>query len=256
MNLLKSCRALAQWSASAAAVVSLSTVAGCAMSPWDALFGDSPAAPAPVLEGPTPVAAGYYRANPGDTMGSIAVAFGREPSQVARWNRLPDDYPVNVGQVLRVAPPPGEASRGANTGATAASAATGRAAAPAVAQRARFVWPASGAVAPREDAGQSKGVRIGAAPGETIVAAEGGRVIYAGSEIKAYGLLVIIKHDNRFVSAYGNNARLLVKEGDVVRQGQPIAQMDPTDARSNLIFELRDSGKAVDPQNYLPKRSG
>ncbi|MEI6000720.1 LysM peptidoglycan-binding domain-containing protein, partial [Paraburkholderia bengalensis] len=128
MNLLKSCRALAQWSASAAAVVSLSTVAGCAMSPWDALFGDSPAAPAPVLEGPTPVAAGYYRANPGDTMGSIAVAFGREPSQVARWNRLPDDYPVNVGQVLRVAPPPGEASRGANTGATAASAATGRAA--------------------------------------------------------------------------------------------------------------------------------
>ncbi|WP_336602510.1 M23 family metallopeptidase [Paraburkholderia bengalensis] len=69
-------------------------------------------------------------------------------------------------------------------------------------------------------------------------------------------MLVIIKHDNRFVSAYGNNARLLVKEGDVVRQGQPIAQMDPADARSNLIFELRDSGKAVDPQNYLPKRSG
>ncbi|MBP0594853.1 peptidoglycan DD-metalloendopeptidase family protein [Paraburkholderia sp. LEh10] len=246
MKTVKPRRLLAQRLCIASVVTAL---AGCASAPWDAPFADSSAASPPALMASAAVAAGYYRVNPGDTLATVALAFGREPSQVARWNRLPDDYPVSVGQVLRVAPWPGGA---------AGVSPSGDGGAPAVAaKRARFVWPAVGPVSARSDAGHSKGIEIGGASGETIVAADGGRVIYAGTEIKAYGLLVIIKHDKRFVSAYGNNARLLVKEGEVVRQGQPIAQMGASDnAHPYLIFEMRDGGKAVDPQNYLPKRSG
>jgi lipoprotein NlpD len=255
MNIFKPCRQLTQRLLIASVALAL---AGCASAPWGDLFTSSPEARPPSLEAPAPVSAGFYRVNPGDTLAGVAAAFGRDPAQVARWNRLPDDYPVSVGQVLRVAPDPVAASGPVQTGAPESRAATGNVAPPAApSQQVRFIWPASGPVTSNAGDGQSKAIHISGTAGETIRAASTGRVIYAGSEIKAYGLLVIVKHDKRFVSAYGNNAKLLVKEGDAVKQGQPIAEMGAADnPHPYLIFELRDGTKAVDPQNYLPKRSG
>ncbi|WP_109483055.1 peptidoglycan DD-metalloendopeptidase family protein [Paraburkholderia sp. C35] len=237
------------------------TFAGCASAPWDGLFSDAQPSRAPVLLAPAPVSAGYYRVNPGDTLASVAASFGRELAQIARWNGVSTDYAVSVGQVLRVAPlgaeqaalPPAPAQSGVPLPNAVAASATPPVPAP---QTARFVWPASGPVTLNFDEGQSRAIHIGGSAGETIKAASAGRVIYAGSQIKAYGLLVIVKHDKRFVSAYGNNARVLVKEGDAVKQGQPIAEMGAADdPHPYLIFELRDSAKAVDPQSYLPKRA-
>jgi len=255
MNLFKPCRQLTPGLLIASVALAL---AGCASSPWGDLFSDSPTMRPPVLDAPAPVAAGFYRVNPGDTLASIANAFGRDPAQLARWNRLPNDYPVSVGQVLRVAPGPASASEPVQTGAPESKTATGNVAPPAMpSQQTRFIWPASGSVTSNAGEGRSKAIHINGTAGETIRAASTGRVIYAGSEIKAYGLLVIVKHDKRFVSAYGNNAKLLVKDGDVVRQGQPIAEMGAADdPHPYLIFELRDGTKAVDPQSYLPKRTG
>jgi lipoprotein NlpD len=241
-------------------------LAGCATSPWDALFSDVPAARPLTLMAPPAVAAGYYRVNPGDTLATVAYAFGREPSQIANWNGLPEGYAVNVGEVLRVAPAAG-AAPGTSSVATPGSPApisvaaapdNATVSAPAASTRsARFAWPASGPVTSAFVAGQSRSIHIGGTVGTTITAADIGRVIYAGSQIKAYGLLVIIKHDKRFITAYGNNAKLLVTEGETVKQGQPIAQMGAAeDPSPYLIFELRDGGKAVDPQSYLPKRAG
>jgi lipoprotein NlpD len=230
-------------------------LAGCASAPWDDWFSDAPAAqPAAVapLASVAPVVAGYYRVNRGDTLASVAAAFGREPAQIARWNRLSVDAELRGAQVLRVAPYPGEASSPASARVPQAAADNA-----AAARQTRFHWPAPGPVIARFEAGQSRGIHIGGNAGDTIKAAGDGRVIYAGSQIKAYGLLVIVKHDRRFVSAYGNNAKVLVKEGDVVKQGQPIAEMGAaSDANPYLIFELRDGTKAVDPQGYLPKRPG
>ncbi|MDR6385976.1 peptidoglycan DD-metalloendopeptidase family protein [Paraburkholderia caribensis] len=255
MNLFKLCRELTQRLLIASVALAL---AGCASMPWGDLFTSSPDARPPSIEPPAPVAAGFYRVNPGDTLASVAAAFGRDPAQLARWNRLPDAYPVSVGQVLRVAPDAAAVSGPVQTGVPQSPAATGNVAASAASsQQARFIWPASGQVTSNAGDGQSKAIHINGTAGETIRAASTGRVIYAGSEIKAYGLLVIVKHDKRFISAYGNNAKLLVKEGDTVRQGQPIAEMGaPNDPHPYLIFELRDGTKAVDPQNYLPKLSG
>lgn len=254
MKLHETCHELAYW----LPIASLAFVlAGCAGVPWAGLSSDPHATP--VLAAPLPVAAGFYRVNPGDTLASVALAFGREPAQIARWNGLPGDYPVSVGQLLRVAPYPAEVSNPllASAPASAAQPATGASPAAAARQSARFIWPASGPVISGFEAGQSRAIRIGGVAGETIKAAGSGRVIYAGTQIKAYGLLVIIKHGRNLVSAYGNNAKVLVKEGDVVKQGQAIAEIGAAgDPNPYLIFELRDGTKAVDPQSYLPKRAG
>lgn len=253
MKTLKSCRALARrlFIAGAAGVVLALT--GCA-SIGDALFSDSSSAQPPPLLAPSPVFAGFYRVNPGDTITTVAIAFGRKPAEVAAWNQLSVDRPLGIGQLLRVAPWPGDSTSNAQTGATAIPAAQQR---PVEARQPRFVWPVSGAVVAPFGADDSNGIRLASAPNEAVKAADAGRVIYAGSQLKAYGQIVIVKHNGGFVSAYGNNAKILVKEGDVVRQGQPIAQMGAdSEASRTLIFELREGGKAVDPQRFLPKRAG
>jgi len=252
MKSFKSCRALARRLFIAGAAGVMLALAGCA-SVGDALFGDSSHAQPPAMHALPPVTAGFYRVNPGDTLASVAAAFGRTPAEVAAWNQRPVDYPVGAGQLLRVAPWPGDA---ASTSSAAAVAQAPQQPAAAT-LRPRFVWPVSGPVVSSFGEGESNGLRLGSEPNETVKAADGGRVIYAGSQLKAYGLIVIIKHSNGFVSAYGNNAKVLVKEGDVIRQGQPIAQMGAdSDASRTLIFELRQGGKAVDPRRFLPTRAG
>ncbi|TBU99982.1 peptidoglycan DD-metalloendopeptidase family protein [Stutzerimonas kirkiae] len=120
-----------------------------------------------------------------------------------------------------------------------------------------WAWPASGTIIGRFSSNGSlnKGIDIAGELGQPVLAASDGTVVYAGSGLRGYGELVIIKHNDTYVSAYGHNRRLLVREGQRVKVGQTIAEMGSTGTdRVKLHFEIRRQGKPVDPQNYLPKR--
>jgi lipoprotein NlpD len=103
--------------------------------------------------------------------------------------------------------------------------------------------------------GRSKGLSIGGKAGDPVLAAADGRVVYAGSGLRGYGNLVIVKHNNTYLTAYAHNQTLLVKEDQVVRRGQRIAEMGSSDTdRVQLHFEIRRQGKPIDPAKLLPAR--
>lgn len=116
-------------------------------------------------------------------------------------------------------------------------------------------WPANGPVLANFEEGRNKGLTIGGKAGDPVVAAADGRVVYAGSGLRGYGNLVIVKHSADFLTAYAHNQTLLVKEDQVVKRGQKIAEMGSTDAeRVQLHFEIRKKGKPLDPARQLPSR--
>lgn len=118
-----------------------------------------------------------------------------------------------------------------------------------------WMWPSAAKVlTPYSDAG-NKGLDFSGKPGDAVLAAGDGKVVYAGSGLRGYGELVIVKHNATFLSAYGHNRKILVKEGQQVSRGQKIAEMGSTDSDTvKLHFEIRKQGKPVDPAQYLPKR--
>ena len=145
--------------------------------------------------------------------------------------------------------------------ASTASAASAQAAAPAASPAAAgdeevaFIWPASGALLAGFDEVRNKGYDIAGKAGDPVLAAADGRVVYAGAGLRGYGNLIILKHNNTFLTAYAHNQALLVKEDQTVRRGQKIAEMGNTDAdRVKLHFEIRRQGKPVDPARYLAAR--
>ena len=188
-------------------------------------------------------APGFYRVKPGDTLNRVAKAHRQRRADLLSWNKLPADAKIQVGQILRIAPP---AATGVAPAAATPTPAAARAKAP-------FVWPIDGSVA-QPFKGKSKGVVIAGPADQQVRAAAAGRVVYAGSGMKSYGKLVVVKHGANLVTAYGHNGKLLVKQGDPVKQGQPIA-MSGTDGAgiSTLMFEVRENGKPVDPLPWLPK---
>ena len=118
-----------------------------------------------------------------------------------------------------------------------------------------WMWPSEGKVIGTFDEGKNKGVDIAGKAGQQVVAAGAGKVMYAGSGIRGYGNLVIVKHSNSLLSAYAHNRSILVKEGQNVNKGQAIAEMGDSDAdRVKLHFEIRQQGKPVDPSKFLPNR--
>ncbi|WP_081885112.1 peptidoglycan DD-metalloendopeptidase family protein [Paraburkholderia kururiensis] len=244
-------KTLAKAAASTGATVVL--VSGCTTGwmPWE----QQPTYPsARVQRTQQPVPAGYYRVNPGDTVAGIAAAFGQRKQDIADWNHIAADVPPLPGQVLRVAPQP--AAQAMSPGAGTANGANGMAganAAPAM----RLAWPVQGPVLKPFVAGKTNGIVIGGTEGETVKAAAAGRVVYAGTGLEAYGPLVIVKHNDSLITAYGHNSKLLVKEDDAVAQGQAIAEMG-ADAKGagTLEFEVRRDGKPVDPLGYLPRQGG
>jgi len=116
-----------------------------------------------------------------------------------------------------------------------------------------FVWPARGRVLAGFAEPNQKGLDIAGKPGDPVLAAAAGRVMYTGTGIRGYGKLIVIKHENNFNSVYAHNREILVKEGQNVSRGQRIAELGSTDADApKLHFEIRKSGKPVDPARYLP----
>lgn len=255
---------------------------------------------------------GYYTVRPGDTLLRISLDQGQNWRDLVRWNNLENPNLLEVGQVLRVAPPvadPAAARPVTGTGrvesrpldakpatAPASGAAAAAASAPPAVAAATpaapapnaaggavtapvpgstapappaaaaappreagddvvWAWPASGVVVAGFDEGRNKGLTITGKAGDPVLAAGDGRVVYAGSSLRGYGNLVIVKHNEMYLTAYAHNQVLLVKDDQIVRRGQKIAEMGSTDAeRVQLHFEIRRQGKPVDPAKLLPPR--
>lgn len=220
---------------------------------------------------------GYYTVKPGDTLTRVALENGQSPRDIARWSQVEDINRIEVGQVLRVVPPvetgvvvkpvtrsvvmeasttPAAASAPVAAGVPAAASAPVTVGKPAAAEgEINWIWPVNGAVLAGFDEVKNKGLDIGGTAGEPVLAAADGRVVYVGAGLRGYGNLIILKHDNVFLTAYAHNRTLLVKEDQSVSKGQKIAEMGSSDSdHVKLHFEVRRQGKPVDPAKYLPVR--
>ena len=214
----------------------------------------------------------------GDTVYNIAKRYQITQDNLRAWNNMADNT-ISVGQVLRVKPagytsPAGSAATSAartqppsassatpnvpstpqaNTSKVATPATTPTVSTGGVRNTGGITWqrPTAGNVITKFG-GTNKGVDIAGNPGQPVVAAADGKVVYAGSGLRGYGNLVIIQHSPTFLSAYGHNQSLLVNEGQTVKRGQTIAKMGNSDAsRTQLHFEVRQNGKPVNPANYV-----
>jgi lipoprotein NlpD len=117
------------------------------------------------------------------------------------------------------------------------------------------MWPVPGRVIDVFEEPRNKGIDLAGAEGDPVQAAADGEVVYVGSALRGYGNLVIVKHNDEFLSAYAHNRQVLVKQGQAVKRGQRIADLGKSDAdRAKLHFEIRRRGVPVDPQKYLPPR--
>lgn len=194
----------------------------------------------------------------GETLFSIAWRYGKSTEDLARWNRLGDGSLIYPGQRLRLSGPAAVATRSSNTGTTRERTAAKRPL-PAIPAQAppKWSWPTSGRISVNFGAkpGTGTGVLINGRSGQSIHAAASGRVVYAGSGLIGYGKLIILKHNDTYLSAYGYNKSLLAKEGDEIKKGQRIATMgEGPERKPRLHFEIRRNGKPVNPRQYLPAR--
>jgi lipoprotein NlpD len=208
---------------------------------------------------------GYYTIKPGDTLIRIGMDNGQSGRDIARWNKLDNPNLIETGQVLRVVPPAPDAPVARVTTPSAAASPMPAAsaptqpvtpvtpAAPSAAEDAiSFQWPARGNLISGFDESKNKGLDIGGKVGDPVLAAADGRVVYAGAGLRGYGNLIILKHNNTYLTAYAHNQTLLVKEDQVIKRGQKIAEMGNSDAdQVKLHFEIRRQGKPVDPAKYL-----
>ncbi len=236
-----------------------------------------------------PVTSGQYTVQRGDTLFSIAFRYGWDWKALAARNGIPPPYVIRPGQKIRFGN--GASQPAAPTAVASAStpvvttmptpsapvlivpqpvtgtpATAPRPVTPTVATTptqsvdrspSGWAWPANGVLIGKFSSNGSlnKGIDIAGELGQPVLAASDGSVVYAGSGLRGYGELVIIKHSDTYVSAYGHNRRLLVREGEQVKAGQTVAEMGSTGTdRVKLHFEIRRQGKPVDPLQYLPRR--
>ena len=293
-------------------MTSRSIIRWCALLPALAVMACTSQRPAPVADrsGRTPATAaqppgaaptvvrsakdGIYVAQRGDTLQNVALAFGVDQKDLARWNAIAEPGVLIPGQTLRVTPPadvatvspitrsgqaevrplppPGASTPGAPAPLPPASlpptvpppvppVAASPPTAPPEPSRAPssslpWLWPTSGKVIETFDDPRNKGIDIAGNEGAPVQAAADGEVVYVGSAVRGYGNLVIVRHSDDFITAYAHNRKVLVAEKQSVKRGQPIAELGRSDAdRPKLHFEIRHQGKPVDPLKYLPARS-
>jgi lipoprotein NlpD len=323
-----------------AAFACLLAVAGCTTTSLneapivDRSSRPAPSAAAPVPAVPQPPAPreakdGSYTVQRGDTLYAIALSFGVDARELARWNGIDDPSRLTVGQSLRVTPPASAAAvvpvaplgaaqtQPLGSGAAAPAAASPAAAAPSAAAPGgapatppaaaaaatpptastpsptlppaaptatpsaptaappvaaaaapsaaarpngagalgNWSWPVEGKVVETFNETRNKGIDIVGQEGDPVVAVADGQVVYSGSGLRGYGNLVIVKHEDEYISAYAHNRQILVKQGQSVKRGQKIAELGKTDADvPKLHFEIRRQGKPIDPLTVLPKR--
>jgi lipoprotein NlpD len=236
--------------------------------------------------------AGFYTIKPGDTLIRIGLDNGQNWKDLMRWNNLTNPNLIEVGQVIRIVAPgvdpatatsrpvttarvetrplepkPGSAivpqaaaaASAASASVTPAREATTAPPAPAAPREGdddvNWGWPATTPVSTPFDDARNKGLVFRGKAGDPVFAAADGRVVYAGSGLRGYGNLVILKHNATYLTAYAHNQTLLVKDDQTVKRGQKIAEMGSTDADGvQLHFEIRRQGKPIDPAKLLPAR--
>jgi lipoprotein NlpD len=228
----------------------------------------------------------YYTVRKGDTLYSISWRYGMDYKDVARINNIRPPYTIYVGQKIRFkpgsrtattqqAPPrsqptktqpvkPSPTPQSKPLPAPAPKTATTSKPQPKATQEPfvgnqnlQWRWPTEGRVVSTysNSSPGRKGIDIAGKSGQPVFAAASGKVVYSGNSLPRYGNLLIIKHNDVYLSAYAHSDRLLVKEGEVVKSGQKIAVMGRTGTqRDQLHFEIRRNGKPVDPMRFLPKR--
>lgn len=261
------------WPAWVALLLAVLIVSGCG--------GNGRRAPIEERAGPDQQYARIYTVLAGDTMYSIAFRYGLDYRRLGAANGLGSPYTIYPGQRLylreadvpkpavtatrRSAPSAGSAAPTSARTPAAATAKTSRSSAPARKDTASntasnpsepdWQWPASGPVSRGYSATVHKGIDIGGESGDPVYAAAAGKVVYAGTGIVGFGELIIVKHNDRYLSAYGHNRRLLVAEGSAVKAGQKIALKGNTGTdKVKLHFEIRRAGKPIDPLQRLPRR--
>jgi lipoprotein NlpD len=231
---------------------------------------------------------GFYSVKSGDTLIRIGMDNGQSWRDIARWNNIENPNLIETGQILRVTPPeetgvvvrpvsstnvvtspapantasaPAPASNSASVRPPASAANPPNASTPtnnlantdSAEDTVSFQWPTRGNVLAGFDEVKNKGIDIAGKAGDPVLAAADGKVVYAGSGLRGYGNLVILKHNNTYLTAYAHNQSLLVKEDQAIKRGQKIAEMGNSDAdQVKLHFEIRRQGKPVDPAKYLP----
>jgi lipoprotein NlpD len=225
---------------------------------------------------PVPAAPQAHTVRKGETLYHIALTYDVEVDDLAQWNDIPPPYLIKPGQRLRLlasSTPDGARKHGSSsktasshrvtstrasrpaaraTGSARAAASAGRIAASHIGG---WIWPTEGVLLERFGSTGSKGIDLGGRRGQAIRAANEGEVVYQGGGLRGYGQLIIVKHSAEFLSAYAHCNRIYVKEGDVIRRGQKIADMGSSGTdRPMLHFEIRYRGTPVDPLRYLPKK--
>ncbi|TVQ27901.1 MAG: LysM peptidoglycan-binding domain-containing protein [Wenzhouxiangella sp.] len=263
-------------------------LAGCAPRQPAPVEDRSPGHQAPPVQRlPAPP---FYEVQRGDTLYSIAFRFGLDWRRVAEWNRITAPYTIRPGQELRLSappavvastppppPPPRTTPPEPSPPRPAATPAPAPRSEPAPAPRAEppspaagesggatrsvagvvWQWPTVGRISrPFDPAATRRGLGITGQLGQPVVAAADGEVVYSGTALIGYGELVIIKHSESMLSAYGHNRRRLVEEGDRVRRGQAIAELGMNERDEEILhFEIRRNGQAEDPMRFLPPRN-
>lgn len=217
---------------------------------------------------------GYYTVRPGDTLIRIGLDHGQNWRDVMRWNTIENPNLIEVGQVLRVSPPTVDANqevavaKPVQIGSVSTSTEDKKTPPPqtdvpavnsvrneGAEESFQLSWPAQGTVSSNFDDSKNKGLDISGKTGDAVLAAADGKVVYSGSGLRGYGNLIILKHNNTFLTAYAHNQTLLVREDQSVKRGQKIAEMGNSDSEQvKLHFELRRLGKPVDPLKFLPNR--
>lgn len=247
-------------------LTTLLLLAGCASNHYRA--------PVDSLEQPPSQKITFHTVARGDTLYSIAWRYNLDVRTLARANALPENYVIYPGQRINldmrnpvpaagshtrlVARRPAEADPAPATPPRSSNRAGPASAAPTVASNSRelrWQWPVNGRIISRFAGATAlnKGIDIAAKKGEPVRAAEAGAVVYAGDGLRGYGNLLIIKHNNNYLSAYAHNHRVLVAEGDQVTAGQQIAEVGSSGTNTDkLHFEIRRDGTPVDPLRYLP----
>ncbi|MDQ2075410.1 peptidoglycan DD-metalloendopeptidase family protein [Marinimicrobium sp. ABcell2] len=248
------------------------------------VFGASCSAPQPAAvtdrDQPPSRRLQTHRVSSGETLFSIAWRHGIDYRQLAHHNNISEPFTIYPGQTLRLdvsasgaASAPASATAQAPSRTTAASPPATSSAPPRsenrTASRATssppalvsgspdWHWPAKGRIISAFGAstGLNQGIDIDGELGEPVIAAASGQVVYAGSGLRGYGNLLIIKHNDTYLSAYAHNDRLLKSEGDNVKAGEQVAEMGSSGVNKvKLHFEIRREGRPVDPIRYLPKR--
>lgn len=220
-------------------------------------------------DGEAPSASGQYQVRSGDTLYSIAMRHNLDYRDLARWNGIDSGYRIYPGQRLQLqAPPAGQVARAPSPPPSRPSSDRGSGRQPPAREQPAAIrtpppstgplqwdWPLQGEIVRRFALPESKGINLAAEIGTPVRAAGPGKVVYSGDALKGYGELIIVKHDETYLSVYGHNRRRLAQEGDTVDAGTVIGEVGMGPQRRPLLhFEIRKAGQPTDPLALLPRR--